>query len=131
MKGIGPLIADSGDGWLLSKIKQSLLNFRMSFFFSWADFPQSIKTTGLPSKATFAIISSVSSSQPFLLWLLAIPSTTVRTVLRSRTPCLAQPSNSPVLNSASGYSLLISLKMFLRLGGGGTSLFTENANPFA
>ena len=53
----------------------------------------------------FSITDSVNFSQPIFLCELAFPDSTVKTLFKSNTPCLAQFSNNP----SWGISFFISL----------------------
>lgn len=82
-----PRYAESGDGCGASRIKCfGLLSIA---FFALAGLPQSMKTIGLSCSFKTRIAASVNSSQPIPLCELAWCALTVRTVFKSKTPCLA------------------------------------------
>ena len=75
--------------------------------------------------------ASVNSSQPLCWCEPAWLARTVRVAFSRSTPCLAQLSRLPVLGMGIFKSSAISLKIFCRDGGRGTSLFTEKHSPLA
>jgi len=73
---------------------------------------------------------SVNSSQPWFVWDVGEPSSTVKTELSSNTPCLAQSERS-VFVLAFPVSDSSSLKIFFKDGGVLIPSFTEKDNPWA
>ena len=125
-----PELAENGEGWGAFKTRCLLASIKLSF--SWANLPQRRKTrrSFLSDKVLMAAL--VSFSQPMSRWEAGLLARTVRIVLRSKTPCLAQLSKLPfVLEIFTPRSLSISLKIFTSDGGGVMPFGTEKESPCA
>jgi len=79
----------------------------------------------------FVMTVSVNLSQPLLRCEFGLWAATVRTVFRSKTPCLAQDTRQPLPGREILRSACSSLKMLTSDGGGLTPPGTEKARPCA
>ena len=109
----------------------------MRFVCARACLPHKMKTHGRSESRRYSITDPVRLCQPKCAWLPGSPSDTVKTSLRSKTPCRGKCSKTPSsLNackeSDSGpTSSASSFKIFRKEGGQTTPCDTENAKPWA
>ena len=98
----------------------------------WANLPHSMKTTGVARSFRCCMMSPASADQPRLLWLFALPASTLKVTLSSNIPERAHRVRLPWVGGAMPRSVSRLVNMVRRDAGIRCSgLATENARPCA